>query len=176
MKKGFTLIELLVVIAIIGVLSSVVVISLTSAREKSRDARRMQDIAQIHRAIELYINAHNEAPPIISGCHLVVPSSDMTRTYDFVNEMCGWETLADELSPYIERLPEDPCGEGCYGKKYVESVTPYTTAFYIYSYYRAVENPLEYQIFANNLEATTGWTPFGFATTHTRLGSTSVFH
>ena len=56
-QKGFTLIELLVVIAIIGMLSSVVLASLNSAREKSRDARRLSDVRQLQTALELYFDS-----------------------------------------------------------------------------------------------------------------------
>jgi len=82
--KGFTLIELLVVIAIIGILSSVVLASLNSARLKSRDARRISDIAQIKIALEVYFDANDSAYPtdladlITPGYLPVVPTDPVT--------------------------------------------------------------------------------------------------
>ena len=61
-KKGFTLIELLVVIAIIGILSSVVLASLNSARSKSRDAKRVSDVKQLQLALELYFDSFGDYP------------------------------------------------------------------------------------------------------------------
>jgi prepilin-type N-terminal cleavage/methylation domain-containing protein len=60
--RGFTLIELLVVIAIIGILSSVVLASLNTARQKSRDARRIADIKQLQLALELYFDSKATYP------------------------------------------------------------------------------------------------------------------
>ena len=73
-SKGFTLIELLVVIAIIGILSSVVLASLNSARKKGRDARRVMDIKQMQTALELYADANsNQYPVAFDAANIVTP-------------------------------------------------------------------------------------------------------
>lgn len=61
-NKGFTLIELLVVVAIIALLSSVALIALMSARQKSRDMKRLSDMTQMNTALELFFAANRGYP------------------------------------------------------------------------------------------------------------------
>jgi prepilin-type N-terminal cleavage/methylation domain-containing protein len=63
--RGFSLIELLVVIAIIAVLSTVVLASLNTARQKGRDAKRISEIKTLQLALDLYYDANGVYPSTI---------------------------------------------------------------------------------------------------------------
>ncbi len=65
-KYGFTLIELLVVIAIISMLAGQILPSLSTAREKGRQANCINNLHQIGLAIEMYYQDYDDYPTWLS--------------------------------------------------------------------------------------------------------------
>lgn len=116
-KNGFTLIELLVVIAIIGILSSIILASVNSARTRSRDARRKADVQTIQKAIELYLADYGNFSAILAtdgvaasldGQNFIQAYYFSTPTHPIGAGRNDWSVLEQRLAPYISKLPKDP--------------------------------------------------------------------
>jgi|GEM_PF-540598 len=65
--KAFTLIELLVVVAVIGLLSSIVYASVSTARGKASDIKIKTQAYEVMKSVELYQLSANGRVPIFSG-------------------------------------------------------------------------------------------------------------
>lgn len=127
-QPGFTLIELLIVIAIIGILATIVLISLNSARSSSRDARRVADIRQAVTSLEVYYNDNNNYPASTADAAMIVDNLGLGST-----GADKWQAVPTGTI-YIQTLNAAPlpadgaCTDAISSNKYTyTSAAPYTT-------------------------------------------------
>ncbi len=120
-KEGFTLIELLVVVSIIGLLATMATVSLSDARVKARDAKRLADIRQLQTALELYAsNSSGYTYP--SGTNIILGSPD----YSCLNAN-GFQPLGCS-DVYMGYVQPDP-GSGNYIYSQLNGGSSYSITF-----------------------------------------------
>ena len=99
--RGFTLVELLVVIAIIAALSSAVLVSLAGTQAKARDTRRLEDMASLQKALQLYLISHGHYP--------IQTSTTLTGTDPVMSAL-----IADGVIPSTPTDPSAPITQYSY--------------------------------------------------------------
>jgi prepilin-type N-terminal cleavage/methylation domain-containing protein len=111
-RRAFTLVELLVVISIIGLLSTIAVVSLSSARAQARNAKRIADIRQYASAFDLAYSNTGAYPASGNAC---------------ISSSCfgGWSgqsavpAVDAFFSPYLSPKPIYPAGGGATNAGYL---------------------------------------------------------
>ncbi len=131
-KSGFTLIELLVVIAIIGVLSSVVLQSLNSARTKARNAERLTSIDQINKAFELGATGGTNVLPFSNNTYACLGLAGLTGDV-CTNTSSLNNTLSNNIALNMAGgvIPKDPTLISGIGFRYLynSSIAPNIGSF-----------------------------------------------
>ncbi len=151
-NKGFTLIELLVVIAIIGLLSTIAVVSLGTARTKARDAKRSADVKQISTALEQYYADQGYDPATAAtgaaASGLVLGTTGSTT-------LSSGATFSDTPSgsTYMGRIPPYP-GTAAGTCTATAAGTPPATYIANYCYYTTVTSQATDYTLTTKLEAT----------------------
>ena len=108
-KNVFALIDLLGVIAIVGLLSSVVLATLSGARAKSRDSKRASDMHQIVLALNLFYS-QNGCLPISNGSTCLGAggySQIDAASWDYSSQGGGFMTFL-QTSGFMSKVPVDP--------------------------------------------------------------------
>ena len=120
-KKGFTLIELLIVIAIIGILASIVLVSLSSGRERAKVA---QFKAVAHSMQTQAISACEEGT--LDATDGVGSWGDIPDAIDVANIVISTDNCATDDKTFVIDVPSAFLTTPCTATLQETGVTAYT--------------------------------------------------
>src|SRR5262245_56819852 len=109
-SKGFTLIELLVVISIIGVLSSVVLMSVKSAKTKAQASRLLVDEHQMQNQFDIIRDQKNDILANITDLYCGFCSVSFATSKTMSQQFASWndQNIGWWQSLGFPNPPKDP--------------------------------------------------------------------
>ncbi|MCD6177853.1 right-handed parallel beta-helix repeat-containing protein [bacterium] len=142
-QKAFTLPELLVIIFIIGILAVLIVMYFSHSKAKARDSRRISEINDLRKAVQMYYLEHGHYPTSTDSedwCSLEI--TDSTDPH-----YCKY--LRQELVPkYIKDLPQDPRALQTEGTKYYSYQYITTSSASQYKFHADLETMPPYEVYS----------------------------
>lgn len=133
-RRAFTLMELLIAIGVLGLIASLVAVSVNGSRTKARDTRRIADFQQLRKSLELAFNQNSAYPgTTVAGYALGVTTDVPPRlvlcgqgaTVSFAASTASCD--ADKI--YMLNVVHDP-GAGAYTYRLPSSGSPVSGATY----------------------------------------------
>lgn len=109
-NRGFTLVELLVVIAIIGLLSSIVLVNVKSARDKANVARAKSEVLELYKSLLRYKIDNDSWPAGFFSNDITNPTewnAAWSQGYFNTIGLDPWGTTY-----YLDGMPDTECGVG----------------------------------------------------------------
>lgn len=144
-KKGFTLIELLVVIAIIGVLATIVLSSLSSAKGKALNTRNLSEARAFQRSLEIF-HLENDRYPYTTVSNTITAGSSC-ENYNAGQE-AAWDIMATDMGDLYPKALD-----------LVTREIPHCMSYGIHSYWTSqcgLSTSPEYTILFSTTEAVNG--------------------
>jgi prepilin-type N-terminal cleavage/methylation domain-containing protein len=108
-RRGFTLLEVLIVVAVFGLLATLAVLSLNSARASLRDTQRLSDVAVLRAGLSQYW-LERATYPVSDGVDLGAAGTNTEQLSG-----AGFTSSGEATTPvYLQRVPVGPKGNEFY--------------------------------------------------------------
>jgi prepilin-type N-terminal cleavage/methylation domain-containing protein len=121
-KSGFTLIEMIVVVAIIGILSTLLLVSVSGIRKNAQDTRRKSNLENVRGAVIMYYSVKSSWPTLSGSSEIVIWNNLISTlsTQGYLTDNVTSDEDGDSNADYTVAA----CSSGCQLKLCVTCVVP----------------------------------------------------